>query len=194
MNAYINGESAEVRAIKDLTRALERKNPEPTARPVWTLDVTFVHDANLRAVLERNIRELDEAQARGLVTAALVLAGSISEGLLFYALSQRKVEAMKQASVPRFPKGHASKSGQRKDILTEEWTLADYIAVAEDIRLFRAGTRVMADNVLRSFRNMIHPRFQMTKGLTPDVHKMQGSLAWLGALAEDVKTALPTGP
>lgn len=159
----------------------------PTAPPIavfWTIDISFIVDQKLRAVLDRNLRELAVAQTMGLHTAAIVLAGAIGEGVLFDALAHRKAAAM---SAPSAPKSWRTK--QVKDVETENWSLVEYIKVAKEIGVLAQTTARMADDVLREFRNMIHPKVQLTKGLVPDDAEMKGSMAWLEAVARDVRKA-----
>lgn len=159
--------------------------PLPVNTPTpWTLDVSIVVDAGIRAVLVRNVRELSLAQPGGLHTAAITLAGAIGEGVLYDALVQRKSKAMLS---PKAPKA----KGVVKDIETEEWNLYSYIEVAQDIGVLEGTTAAMAHAVLRDFRNMIHPKVQVRDRLTPDEAEMKASVAWLEALVRDVRRAPP---
>ncbi len=157
--------------------------PVAVAPPPWTLDVKFVLDAGICTVLERNVRELARAQAAGIHTAAIVLAGAIGEGVLYDALMQRKTKAVAASKAPK------GKGGAVKDIEAEMWTLYNYIEVAQEIGVLSASTTAMAHGVLREFRNMIHPKVQVTRGLVPDEAEMKGSVAWLEALVRDVRRA-----
>lgn len=154
----------------------------PMAVPPEALDVSFIHDVSVRAVLERNIRELVIAQDNRLHTAAIVLAGSVGEGVLYDALVYRKMKAQGAKIAPR-------KSGVVKDIEKGEWKLYEYIEVAQEIGIVASSTAKMMHSVLRDFRNMIHPKVQVDRGLTPDEAEMKASVAWLEATIRDVRRA-----
>lgn len=149
----------------------------------WTLDLALVHDIELRAVLERNVRELAVAQREGLHTCAIILAGALGEGILYDALVHRKPRAMAASCAPK------AKKGGPKDLEAGQWTFFEYIQVAAELRLLSSSKTKMMHDVLRDFRNMIHPKVQVEKALTPDEAEMKASVAWLEAVARDIREA-----
>lgn len=152
----------------------------------WTLDVSFVRDADIRSVVAAKVAELAIARAAELPMASVVLAGAISEGILYDALVARKAGAMASAKAPKF-------KGAPKDPESEEWgqewALRDFIDVALDLGLLRPQTAKMAHDVLRDFRNMIHPKKQAKQDMRPEAPEMNACIAWLEALARDVSRA-----
>lgn len=154
----------------------------PPKSALWTLDISCVRHAGVKVVLERNIFELAHTQIGGLHTASIVLAGAIGEGVLYDALVQRKTLAMAASAAPK-------NRGVTKDIETEEWKLYDYVQVAQELGVLKPTTARMAHSVLRDFRNMIHPKMQIDKGLAPDEAEAKASVAWLEALVRDVARA-----
>ncbi|HKA90261.1 MAG TPA: hypothetical protein VKE22_21515 [Haliangiales bacterium] len=135
---------------------------------------------DLRRVLENEVRELAVAEDRGLHIAGIVLAGSIGEGLLYDALRSEKARAMAASKAP------PGRGGLPKDVEKDEWKLADYINVAAELGMLVPTTQRMAHDVLRDFRNMIHPKVQVEKKLRPDASELKASIAWLEAVARDL--------
>ncbi len=148
----------------------------------WTLDLTFVRDPEVRAVLEAKAAELAIAREAVLPMASVVLAGAISEGILYDALVARKALAMASPKAPKC-------KGGVKDIEAEEWKFFEYIEVAVDLGLLKPHSAQMVHKVLREFRNMIHPKLQAQKDMRPEEPEMNACIAWLEALARDVSRA-----
>jgi hypothetical protein len=158
---------------------------EPPSAPVQptTLDLSFIADTALRGVLEQMARELAVAEAHRLHTTGIVLAGAIGEGVLYQALVTRKQAAVAAAKAPT-----------KHDLEKGQWSLRDYIAVAEEIGLVTPSIAKMAHEVLRGFRNLIHPKLQADSKLLPDEHEMKASVVWLGAVIRDVRKSLGPPP
>lgn len=147
----------------------------------WQLDVAGVQHAGIRAVLQRTIIELSAAQVHGMHMAGVVLAGSIGEGLLYDGLLAERPRAMAAAAAPK------GKGGVVKDLESGRWVLSDYINVAAELGMLAPTTVKMAHDVLREFRNMIHPKVQVDMNLRPDASELKASVVWLEAVARDLK-------
>jgi len=161
--------------------------PAPARAPVPAIDVSWVTDADLRAVLERDVGELRTAIANRMHTTMVVLAGAIAEGLLFFALSARRAVAE--------PLGAQVFQGRNRRVQPfERWDLWTYIEVAERMNVFQAATKALAHDVIRDFRNMIHPKVQLERNLVPTEHAADGSVVWLRALIEDVRNLQAPAP
>lgn len=173
----------------------QKLSPEPPSEPLepaskvaaWDLDLTWVSDQAMREVLEPMVVELARAQAGGLYLATIVLAGAIGEGLLYHALVLRKVAAEGTPSAPR----HNNGKGPVKDLVTEQWNFTNYINAARDLSLIQQVTRAAAHEVLREFRNLIHPKVQLGRGSQADDPEARASVAWLDAVARDLRNAPP---
>ena len=152
----------------------------------WTLALDFVADAAVKAVLEQNVRELAYAQIAALPTTALVLAGAIAEGVLYDALVQRRARAMAATAAPKLP---ARQGGHVRDIETDKWSLSNLIDVALEIGLLRRAAGKTTHDVLRHFRNLIHPKVQVETGIEPTMFEVSASIVWLESLAADVRKA-----
>lgn len=140
---------AEVEAIRTVHRLL--KACPDDAAPVSTAGLEFVSDADLRADLRRDLGEVNKALLNGEWKGATVLAGSITEALLLWALQNKRTEADLQAA--------ASKMGRVVDLTKrplDRWDLHDLIEFAHESELISESTRIAADQG-RDFRNLIHP-------------------------------------
>lgn len=155
--------------------------PRPKERPNLP-SFTFVPDVALRAILERNAKELGDAFEVEAWTAVIVLAGAIAEGVLFSLLSQRRDDALAARTA------HNTRRPERQIQGTniERWTLAAYIDVANELKCIDGTTEGMAHGVLRDFRNMVHPGVQLRERLTPSETAARGSVLYLCALMVDV--------
>jgi hypothetical protein len=157
--------------------------------PVSLPSLAFVTDSELRKVLERNAIELGHAMASTSWTSAIVLAGAIAEGVLYFLLSQRQTDARAAAAIVSARPGKPPITGA-----IEKWKLWAYIDVADEMKVLKATTSAIAHGVLRDFRNMVHPWVQIRDGLEPTPTAAQGSVLYLGALIKDVVAALPPPP
>lgn len=92
--------------------------------------------------------------------AAIIICGSLLEGVLLGLASMYPREFNTSASAPR-------NNGRVKQF--HEWKLAEFINTARDVGFIQEDVRKFS-HVLRDFRNYIHPFQQMSSGFTPDEH------------------------
>jgi hypothetical protein len=119
----------------------------------------FLVDKDLRQIIERDYRELSlSVFPSGSWKSTVVLAGSILEAILYDQLS--KDFATKQAAVSS-SKAPKDKSGTVKDLDAGEWRLVDLIEVATAIGLLPADRSKSIDQVLRDYRNFVHPKKEL---------------------------------
>jgi hypothetical protein len=118
-----------------------------------TAELLFISDPDLRSVLRSDISTANQALANGGWKAATVLAGSVVEALLLWALQQQPAPARHQALAAARTKD--PKLSQPPDEL-ERWDLVHYIAVAEQLQQINADTATQA-RLAKDFRNLIHP-------------------------------------
>jgi len=127
--------------IQDLARIL-RTCPD-AAPPAGTTDPAFIDDEELRAELHHDLGEVDRALQNGEWKATTVLAGSVIEALLLWALQSRKPSEVTEETATL-----------KKPI--EHWYLHELINLAHRTGLISQDTRVAADQG-KDFRNLIHP-------------------------------------
>jgi hypothetical protein len=114
--------------------------------PAATTEPAFITDDELRKELHRDIGEVNRALQNGEWKATTVLAGSIVEALLLWAVQNRKTPTEVAAAA-------------RTQAITqpiERWGLAELVKVAHHLGLISDGTKAAADQA-REFRNLIHP-------------------------------------
>lgn len=127
-------------------------------------DFSFIEDEDARESLRIDASTAHRSLGNGEYKAATVLAGSVVEGLLLWAISQcdhsKRDAAAKQVSAVR-------KQSQRKPIPQldpEHWHLADYIDVAAQLKLIGAETQ-KALELAAEYRNLIHPGRVLRSGM-----------------------------
>jgi hypothetical protein len=136
-------------AIRNIYRLLSTCPDEATAS--GTTEPAFISDADLRADLHRDLAEVNRSLHNGEWKGATVLAGSIVEALLLWALQNKKTGAKLQAT--------ATQLGRKIDLKKrplERWELHELIEYAHATSLISDSTRAAADQG-RDFRNLIHP-------------------------------------
>ena len=122
-------------------------------------ELAFIKDADLRAVLRRDFSSARTALDHGEWKAATVLAGSVVEALLLYALASStptERETARQAWVARQKRPTDPGLTRPLPADLDEWVLGQLIWIAHTMRVVDDGTAAAAD-VARDFRNLIHP-------------------------------------
>lgn len=126
-------------------------------------DFSFVANVDIRRIIERDYREL----ALALLPAqcwksAVVLAGSILEAILYDLLTR---DAARVAAAEASAKAPTKRNGQVKSLLqntsSNEWKLTDLIEVSVDLGLLLPDRSKAIDQVLRDYRNFVHPRKEL---------------------------------
>ena len=129
----------------------------------------------------------DEAQHCGKTEAylsAIIIMGSILEGLLLGVFEQYPAEANKCANAPKDLKTKKIKK-------FSDWKLAEMIDVAHQIGWINTDVQKFS-HALRDFRNLIHPYQQMTTGIYPDADTYQISWSVVQAAINDLVSKLQT--
>ena len=117
-----------------------------------TRSFNFIADLELRNIVERDYFELTvKLFPSGAWKSSVIMAGSILEAILFdqlasakwtsHALASGKVPNNKGASVP-----------------FDDWKLFNLIDVAVDVKLLQKDPADTIHQVLRDYRNFVHPK------------------------------------
>lgn len=122
-------------------------------------DFTFVQDQSVLKVLEDYWSQAQRAYDARAYLGALVACGSVVEGLLTWALLQRKDAA------ERSPRASKDKNGQVMPL--EKWNLSNLIDVSVELDLL-GKTAKQASWAVKDFRNFIHPYNLLTQSARPD--------------------------
>jgi hypothetical protein len=133
-----------------------------------TRDFEFVSNSDVRAIVERDYRELMlRTFPDGSWKSTVILAGSILEAVLYDLLTKDQAAISNAMNSPKAPK--KSKNGPVKDITKhsheEQWTLSYLIEVACDLKILPPEDKDAIHQVLREYRNFVHPRLEVKRGI-----------------------------
>lgn len=129
-------------AVALVMKALAAASDEAPAATTKTL--LFIPNEDDRTTLQNDIGGVERAVQSSEWKAATVLAGSVIEALLLWALSQNTSAALTAANAPK----------GKNDL--GRWDLVDLIKVAHELKLISDHTATQAD-LARNYRNLIHP-------------------------------------
>lgn len=116
---------------------------------------------NLSNIIKTRLDEVRKSLTYNLPVAAVILTGSILEGILYEMASSKPREFNQARSAPK------NKCGENRKF--HEWTLNNFIDVASEIGMFKLDIKDFS-KVIRNYRNYIHPRQQALDNFTPDIH------------------------
>lgn len=136
-----------------VNKALKEAPDEAPAQTTGML--LFIKDASAAEILRNDMAAVERAIQNGEWKAATVLAGSVIEALLLWAVSQDAKKALAAASAPR---GKAD---------VNEFDLFNLIKVASELGLIGSDTQKQAD-LTRGYRNLIHPAVAERKKMVAD--------------------------
>ena len=136
-------EYSSIRVVYDLLG----KCPD-SAKAADTTGMEFVDDHDLRTDLRADLTSATSALRNHEYKVATVLAGSVVESLLLWALQGLGEQAIRAAV--------ASKGQPYPKDPIENWGLRDLIAVSATCNLIPSSTKAQAE-LAQAFRNLIHP-------------------------------------
>jgi len=174
-----------IHPITVIRTVLENCPDDPVAATVSEL--AFITDPDIREDLGQDIEEAKRALASRDWKGATVVAGSVIEGLLLWALDQ-KTEAERQAAIATVTARSRWRSPPPKAL--EDWKLFQFVAVAADLGLIDGETEKQAD-LARDFRNYIHPGRVKTKGKKCDEKTALLTRSAVLGVIEDLKKRFP---
>jgi len=117
-------------------------------------------DSNLGQILANRWQEVQRCVDCESYLAATILMGSLLEGILLSVVCQYPKEANLSLVAPK-------DSENNRVLKFYEWTLAQMIDVAHDLRWIDLDVKKFSHS-LRGFRNFIHPHQQMLQDSYPD--------------------------
>ena len=126
----------------------------------------------LLPVLESRLNEINKCMNSGAPLSAVLLCGSILEGVLL-SLAIKNPKIFNQSSIS--PK---DREGKVKPF--QDWSLAQFIDVACDTGFLTLDIKKFSHS-LRDFRNYIHPYEQMASRFNQDIHTAEISYQVLKA-------------
>jgi hypothetical protein len=121
----------------------------------------FVTDNSLSKILSFLWEEAQRCIEGGANLAAVLMMGSILEGVLLHVIESNIATANAAKEAPK------DKTGKPRAI--HEWTLNNFIEVAHELRWLGADITKFS-HALRDSRNFVHPHKQRQENSTPDFH------------------------
>ena len=148
------------RAVAQLKVRIEDSESTPATQ---TKEFTFVQDAELRKILERDYLEMQRALLVHCSKSVIVLAGSAVEAMLLDALLAREDSAKASSKAPK------------DDPDITHWGLVYLINVAVDLELVDAGASKLS-HPLREYRDLVHPGNEIRNKLRFDAEEARIAL------------------
>lgn len=143
--------------LNSLSLILDKYRGEGSHRV--TRSFAFISDPQLQGIIERDYSELSRILfPAGAWKSSVIMAGSILEAILYDLLTADPVTQTKAVS-----SGKAPKTGNNA-LVKGEWNLHDLIEVATDIGLLPNDRAKTFDQVLRDYRNFVHPKKEIRTG------------------------------
>jgi hypothetical protein len=152
----------------------------------------FMTNSDLRTIVERDYTELQRrlypAEAW---KSVVIICGSILEALLHDLLTRDQARVQAAMTTAKGPKKGKPPNQGRKDITSDnredEWTLFDYIEVANELGLLPTGWAAGVHAVLRDFRNYVHPRRESKEGRAIDQGEAMMSMGTLIVICDHLE-------
>lgn len=119
----------------------------------------LISDPKMQAILAQRWRECVICVNSGAPLAATVMMGGILEGLLLAKINQLPSMA------PAFTATSAPRDKAGKTLPLKDWTLKNYIDVAHELRWITTTAKDIGE-VMRDYRNYIHPQKELSHGIT----------------------------
>jgi hypothetical protein len=148
--------------------------------PPETTDLPFLQgDPQLRDALRQDLAQSERDLLNGDWKSSTVLAGSVIEALLLWALNQPACEAA-VAAATEAPGGPLNK-----------WDLSEYIAVAEEVGVIFTPETITEVRLTQKYRNLIHPGRAQRLGQRCDRGTAQVALAAVSHVVADLAVKFP---
>jgi hypothetical protein len=138
-----------VAILRDLLAKCPDEFPEPSSS-----ELNFITDIDLRDALRIDISAVHRGLSNSEWKAATVLAGSVIEALLLWALQKLSATKLALAASNVYSVKKVARRLDPKDITL--WGLSDYIEMAAEIKIIDPDTANQI-RVVKNFRNLIHP-------------------------------------
>ena len=135
-------------------------------------------DGVVSEILEKRIDEITKNLKGGASLSAIIMCGSVLEGILLGTASSKIKEFNESICSPKF-------KGSENVKPFNEWSLSNFIDVAHNIGLLGLDVKKYSHS-LRDFRNYIHPYQQMANKFDPDIDTAKISWQVLKAAISDL--------
>lgn len=145
----------------------EEDDPADTTLHVAMADI--VNDRDLATILDQRLTEAGICRRHGAYTSAVIMLGSLLEGILLDAISTR----LPNDTTP-----------------LDRWTLDGLIKTAHQHRWIQSDVHDFG-GILRQYRNLVHPRAELRRGDAPDEYTLKICWPVINAALNDLATTAP---
>jgi len=139
-------------------------------------------DTTVVEILKSRLNEINKSIQSGAALSAVIMCGSVMEGLLL-GIASAKMKDFNTSTVSPKDKNTG------KVLQFHNWTLSNFIDVAYDLGFLGLDVKKYSHS-LRDFRNYIHPYQQMSSKFNPDIETAKISWQVLKATITDLKKRL----
>jgi len=147
-----------------------------------TAKLRFIEDESFQLNLENDMSNTVRALSNSEWKAATVLAGSVIEALLLWALEKREQTQLDDAILALLEEGEFDRRPRRG---LNNWTFEWYIEVAAKLIIIDKETAELA-GLARGYRNLIHPGKEKRKGQKCDRSTAHTAYAAAEGVARDL--------
>lgn len=119
----------------------------------------IIYTQTLCDILNKRWKEIEICIKYEAYLSAIILMGSVLEGVLLDFVENNPKDANKSKSAPKYD------SGENKSF--KDWTLNDLINVAHECGWMDKDIKDF-NSALRDYRNLVHPRKQRDESIFPD--------------------------
>lgn len=137
---------------------------------------TLPIEASVIPILKDRFKETEQCYRAEANLAAIILCGSILEGVLF---------GLSQAFPKEFNTAKSVPMVNSKPKPFHQWKLAELIQVAHEIGALKYDVKKFSEH-LRDFRNYVHPYQQLATNFSPDKHTAEICLTVLKAAVHQI--------
>lgn len=138
----------QVKIVRDVLDACPDEIP-----PRHSTELPFINDPDFRKALLSDLGACRSALNHGEWKAATVLAGSLVESLLLWAVQQKSANVIQKACSSALSSGKLKKQPPADPV---DWVLHQLVEVAEELALIESDTAKQT-RLAKDFRNLIHP-------------------------------------
>lgn len=183
-NAYSNGYFYRKEPFRVyLSRVLgilEAHLEEDSQHAFESLTFPFVHDPEIRKIIERDYIEMQKALGAECWKSVIILSGGSIEAILTDSLSSNEEAAKNAHSAP-------------KESDLSKWHLKKLIEVAVELNLISEGVSRLSHSV-REYRNLVHPGNELRNNLHFEKSEALIAIEVLKMLHRDLSTTTQVKP
>ena len=155
--------------------------------PLGSQELTFIRELDVRSGLLRDLATTRSASLHEEWKAATVMAGSLLEALLLWAINQSPQPDIQAACSRAVSKGVLNKPPTADPL---RWDLHEFIEIAAELSLIEVDSTAQA-RLAKDFRNLIHPGRALRKDRDCDRGSALAANAAVEFVARDLQRRFP---